>query len=57
MAWLLVVAPARAASPIEEAQLAEVDRVRGEIANQVQLTAYDLVDELVFGWINEPIGL
>lgn len=51
----LAAGPAQATSPVEEAQLAELDRVRGEIANEVQLTAYDLVDELVLGWKNEPV--
>lgn len=46
---------ARAASPIEEAQMAELDRVRGEVADQVHLATYDLVDELVYGWTIEPV--
>ncbi len=41
--------------PIEEAQLAELDRVRAKVADQVQLAAYDLVDELVYGWTQEPV--
>jgi hypothetical protein len=46
--------PALAADPIEEAQLARLDQLRVEVADQVQLGAYDLVDELVWGWLNEP---
>ena len=46
---------ARAAGPIEQAQLAELDRVRAQIADQVQLVAYDLVDELVYGWSQDPV--
>jgi hypothetical protein len=57
--WLLLglwaAAPARAAGRLEAAQLAELDRLRGEVANQVQLTAYDLVDELVLGWKTAPV--
>ncbi|MEQ1503981.1 MAG: hypothetical protein ABMB14_17195 [Myxococcota bacterium] len=41
--------------PVEEAQQAELDRVRGEIADQIHLSAYDLIDELVYGWTVEPV--
>ncbi len=51
----LPAAPARAATPAEEAMAAEMDRARAEIAGQVQLAAYDLIDELVYGWISEPL--
>lgn len=54
----LLLAPwtrAHAANPAEEAQLAELDRLRAEVAGQVQLSAYDLVDELVLGWKTEPV--
>lgn len=44
-----------AATPVEQAQLAELEKVRGEVADQVQLAAYDLVDELVYGWTNAPV--
>jgi hypothetical protein len=47
--------PASAASPVEEAQLAELDRIRAKVADEVQLAAYDLVDELVYGWVAEPV--
>ncbi len=43
-----------AASPVEQAQMAELDRVRTEVAGEVQLSAYDLVDELVYGWTTDP---
>jgi len=42
------------ASPLDDAQMAELDRARSKIANEVQLSAYDLVDELVYGWMSEP---
>jgi hypothetical protein len=51
----LFAAPARAASPVEQAQLAELERLRGEVADQVQLSAYDLVDEMVLGWKDAPV--
>jgi hypothetical protein len=54
-AALLGAATASAAGPVEEAQLAELDRVRAEVADQVHLAAYDLIDELVYGWSSEPI--
>jgi hypothetical protein len=49
-------APAHAADPAENeaALLNELDRVRAEVANEVQLAAYDLVDELIYGWTTEP---
>lgn len=43
------------ASPIEDAQNAELERARAEIGDQVQLSVYDLIDELVYGWIQEPV--
>ena len=46
---------AAAASPVTEAQQVELERVRARIANQVHLYAYDLVDELVWGWAQEPV--
>jgi hypothetical protein len=49
-----VASPALAADPIEEAQLARLDELRAEVADQVQLAAYDLVDELVWTWMSEP---
>ncbi len=42
-------------SPVEQAQRAQLDALRAEIAAQVQLQAFDLVDELVFGWIRDPV--
>lgn len=52
---LAIAVPARGATSVEEAQLAELERVRAAVADQVQLTAYDLVDELVHGWNSEPV--
>jgi hypothetical protein len=56
MALLLVVAtPAHALAPPDAVQQAELERARARIANQVQLAAYDLVDELVYGWTKNPV--
>jgi hypothetical protein len=52
---LLAPAPAWAVTPIEDAQQAELERVRRQVAGQVQLSAYDLLDELVYGWMSEPV--
>ena len=43
------------ADPVTDAQLAELERARHEIAGQVQLSAYDLVDELVYGLKTDPV--
>lgn len=51
----LLASLALAASPTEEAQRAQLERVRAQVADQVHLTAFDLVDELVFGWMTEPV--
>ncbi len=45
---------AAAADEPTDAQLIELDRARAEIANQVQLSAYDLIDEMVYDWTKEP---
>lgn len=50
-----LVPSARAATPIEEAQDAELQRVRAEVADQIHLSAFDLVDELVYGWTQDPV--
>ena len=55
VAGLLGAAPARAASPEEEAQLRELDRLRAKVADQIQLTAYDLVDEMVLALKTDPV--
>lgn len=52
---LALAAPAGATSPAEQAQQAELDRLRGKVADQIQLSAYDLIDELVYGWLQDPV--
>lgn len=44
-----------AADAVRDVQLAEVDALRGQVADQVHLAAFDLIDELVYGWTNEPL--
>jgi hypothetical protein len=58
LSLLLFVLPATVAaadSTISEAQQAQLEALRGEVAAQIQLQAYDLVDELVFGWTEQPV--
>ena len=42
------------AKEVDQAQLVELEALRSKIANQVQLAAYDLVDELVYHWTQSP---
>ncbi|WP_224243868.1 hypothetical protein [Hyalangium gracile] len=42
-------------SPLSDAQKAQMEALRAEIAAQIQLQAYDLLDELVFGWTEQPV--
>ena len=46
---------ARADERTDGLQQAQLDRLRAEVAGEVQLVAYDLVDELVYGWIQDPV--
>jgi hypothetical protein len=53
---VLCAAPAWAQDDAEDTALqAELTRVRAEVAAEVQLAAYDLVDEMVYGWVQEPV--
>lgn len=48
---------ASARTPVEEAWEAELVRARREVADQVQLSVYDLLDELVYRWtVNPPFA-
>lgn len=47
--------PARGLTPLEEAQQAELTRLRASVADEIQLAAYDLVDELVYALKVEPV--
>lgn len=50
----LFPAAAWAQSPVTDEQRAQLDILRGEVAAQIQLQAYDLLDELVYGWTQQP---
>ncbi len=59
--WLLAavasVLPATAVAAeteLTDAQRAQLETLRGEVAAQIQLQAYDLLDELVYSWIEQP---
>ena len=53
--WAPTTAHAQAQAGLEEAQRAELERARAEIADQVHLSAYDLIDELVYGLAQAPV--
>lgn len=55
MSWLLGLSLAFAADPAEEAQRIELERARAQVADQVHLAAFDLIDELVYQLRQEPI--
>lgn len=42
-------------SSIAEAQRAQMETLRAEVAAQIQLQAFDLLDELVYGWTQQPV--
>ncbi len=55
-ALILAPASARADQPsVVDAQRAQIEALRGQVAAQIQLQAYDLLDELVFGWNEQPV--
>lgn len=47
--------PALAVSPTERTQQAELERLRAAVADEIQLSVYDLIDELVYGWSKDPV--
>jgi hypothetical protein len=52
---LFASATARADEAVERAKRRELERARAEIGAELQLAAYDLVDELVLGWVEQPL--
>jgi len=56
LAALLASAPALAGADASatDAERLQMETLRAEIASQLQLQAYDLVDELVYGWTQRP---
>jgi hypothetical protein len=57
LALLCAAAPAaRAESPsLSSLQKAQLESLRAQVADQVQLQAFDLLDELVYGWGAQPV--
>jgi hypothetical protein len=57
LAVVLALLPrsALAESAVADAQRAQIEALRGQVASQIQLQAYDLLDELVFGWNQQPV--
>lgn len=53
LSQLALSAPAHA-NPATDAQQAELVKLRARIADQVQLSAFDLLDELVLEWLQTP---
>jgi hypothetical protein len=53
---LLVLTTASRAeeSEVAQAQRAQIEELRGEVAAQIQLQALDLLDDLVFQWTEQP---
>ena len=49
-----MLAQAAPDTTVPDAQRAQVERVRAELAAQLQLQAYDLLDELVYQWSQSP---
>ncbi len=56
---LLLVSASDESAPVDDAvkaaQLANLDELRAKIAAEIQLQAYDLLDELVYSWIQDPV--
>lgn len=53
---LAVLTPAVAsAEEVKEAQRAQLEELRKRASAEIQLIAYNLVDEMVFGWKQDPI--
>ena len=42
-------------APVTDGQKAQVEALRAEVAGQIQLRAFDLLDELVYGWNQKPV--
>lgn len=61
-AWIVALAVASGPAPVaqaggpdDDAYLVQLEEARRDVADQIQLAAYDLVDELVYGWTDEPV--
>lgn len=54
-ALLLPLQAFAADQDVAEARKLQLESLRAEVAGQIQLQAYDLVDELVYGWTQQPV--
>ncbi|QRK05718.1 hypothetical protein JQX13_37060 [Archangium violaceum] len=52
---LLPVSALAEEQTVTEARRAQLESLRAQVAAQIQLQAYDLLDELVFSWIEQPV--
>jgi hypothetical protein len=56
LAFALLPVSALAEEPTgTEARRAQLESLRAQVAGQLQLQAYDLLDELVFSWMEQPV--
>jgi hypothetical protein len=56
LAFALFPVSALAEEPtVTEARRAQLESLRAQVAGQIQLQAYDLLDELVFSWLEQPV--
>ncbi len=53
-AWAAAAEAGGDKAVVDEAQQVELDALRAEVAGQVHLKAFDLLDELVFDWTQHP---
>jgi hypothetical protein len=52
---MLWTAGAAAGSKDDDIQRAQLEKVRAQVAGEVQFAAYDLIDELVLAWKSDPL--
>lgn len=52
---LVAIAADARAQTIDEAEAAQLRELRQNLANEIQLSAYNLVDEMVYGWLQKPV--
>jgi len=53
--WVLPLAARADNEPFDAVDRAKVETLRADVAGEIQLQAYDLLDELVFGWNQQPV--
>ncbi len=46
---------AMAQNTITEAQRAKLELLRKRVGGEIQLAAYDLIDEIAYGWVQKPV--